>query len=67
MFTRFELVNRPAVRALGLAGFGHVQVDLGVAVPDFHVGFGAGAEDAALGVEVGCQQFDGVAHGGCCP
>ena len=37
---------------------GHVQVDLGVAVPQFHAGQRAGAEHAALGVQVFGQQFD---------
>jgi len=64
--TRLELVHRAAIRALGLAGFGHVQVDLGVAVPEFHVGFRAGAEHAALRVQIRCQKFNGVAHV-CCP
>ena len=64
--TRLQLVNRAAIRALGLAGFGHIQVDLGVAVPQFHVCFGAGAEDATLGVQIRCQKFNGVAHV-CCP
>lgn len=60
----FEFVDGAAVGAFGLAGFGHVQVDLGVAVPEFHVGVGAGAVHAAVGVEVFGQQFDGVvAHG----
>ena len=64
--TSFEFVLRAAIRALGLAGFGHIQVDLRVAVPQFHVGFGAGAEDATLGVQIRCQKFNGVAHV-CCP
>ena len=59
VFAGFELVDGSAVRALGLAGAGHVQVDLGVAVPDLHVGLGAGAVDAALGIEVFGQQFNG--------
>lgn len=48
----FEFVNRAAVRALGFTGAGHIQVDLGVAVPEFHVGFGAGAKHAALRVQI---------------
>ena len=63
-FACFQLVEGAAIRALGLAGFGHVQVHLGVAVPNLHVGLGAGAKHAALGVQVGGQQFNSrVAHG----
>ena len=58
MLTRLELVNRAAVGALGLTGKAHVQVHLGVAVPDFHVGQGTGAVHAALVVEVFGQQFN---------
>ena len=61
--TRFELVHRATVRAFGRAGLGHVQVHLGMGVPDLHVGLWAGAEPAALGVQVFGQQFNRVAHG----
>src|SRR5690606_7676178 len=37
----------------------HVQVDLRVAVPDLHVGLGAGAEDLTLGIEILGQELDG--------
>ncbi len=50
-------VDRAAIRAARLAGAGHIQIDLGVAVPDLHVRLGTGAEDAALRVEVLGQQF----------
>ena len=64
-FTRLESVDGPAVRAARFTGLGHVQVNLGVGVPELHVGLGAGAEHAALGVQVFGQQFNsGVAHGG---
>ena len=49
-FARFELVFGAAIRALGVAFAGHIQVNLGVRVPDLHVGFGAWAKDAALWV-----------------
>lgn len=63
MLTRLELVHRPAIRALGFASFAHVQVDLGMGVPELHLGLGAGTEHAALGVQVFGQQFNGcVAH-----
>lgn len=58
----FQLVHGAAVRALGFACFGHVQVDLGVAVPKFHVGFGTGAKNAAVAIEVFGQEFNCVAH-----
>src|SRR5574343_1650659 len=63
VFARLELVGGAAIRALGLAGRAHVQVDLGVGVPELHVGLGVGAKDTALGVQVFGQQFNGgVAH-----
>ena len=49
-FARLELVFGAAIRALGMAFSGHIQVHLGVRVPDLHVGFGAWAKDAALWV-----------------
>jgi hypothetical protein len=58
----FEFVLCAAVRALGLAGAGHIQVDLGVAVPEFHVGFVAGTKHAAMTVEVFRQEFNWVTH-----
>src|SRR5450830_448449 len=42
VFAVLQLVERAAIRALGLAGVGHIQIDLGVAVPQLHVGFGLG-------------------------
>ena len=62
MLTRLELVNRTAIRALGVAVAGHIQIHLGVVVPYLHVGVGARAKDAALGVQVFGQKFDRVAH-----
>ncbi len=62
-FACFELVYRTAIRALGMAFTGHVQVDLGVRVPNFHVSFGAGAKDTALWVQVFGQKFNSLAHG----
>src|SRR6218665_2978760 len=65
MFAGLELVGRAAVGALGRAGLGDVQVDLGVGVPQLHAGLGRGAEHAALCIQVLGQQFDGGggAHG----
>ena len=60
---RLQAVDRAAVRALGFASLGDVQIDLGVAVPQFHIGLGAGAEHATLGVEILGSQFD---DGICC-
>ena len=57
MFASLEAINRAAIRALGMAGTRHIKVHLGVTVPYLHVGFGAGAIHAALGVELGGQQF----------
>ena len=54
----FEFVNRAAVRALGFTRAGHIQVHLGVAVPEFHVGLGAGAIYAAVAIEVFSQEFN---------
>ena len=61
-FARFQLVHRAAVGTLGMAFAGHVQVDLGVRVPNFHVSFGAGAKDTALWVQVFGQKFNCLAH-----
>jgi hypothetical protein len=58
----FEFVLCAAVRALGLACAGHIQVDLGVAVPEFHVCFVTGAKHTAMTVEVFGQEFNWVAH-----
>lgn len=58
-----QTVGCAAVRALGFAGLGHVQIDLGVAVPQLHIGLGAGAEHATLGIEVFGGQFDDGVRG----
>ncbi len=49
-FARFQLVHRTAVGTLGMALTGHVQVNLGVRVPDFHVSLWAGAKNSTLWV-----------------
>ena len=49
-FARFQLVYRATVRALGMAFTGHVQINLGVRVPDLHVSLGAGAKNTTLWV-----------------
>jgi hypothetical protein len=54
----FQLVNGAAVRALGGAGVRHVQVNLGVVVPDLHIGQRAGAEHTTLVVQVFRQEFN---------
>lgn len=56
--TSLQAVGGAAVGALGFAGLGNVQVDLGVAVPELHAGLGAGAIHAALEVEILGQQFN---------
>ena len=61
--TSLQAVNGTAVGALGFTGLGDVQVDLGVAVPQLHIGLGAGAEYASLGVQVFGGQFDGGVRG----
>ena len=60
---RLQAVNGAAVGTLGFAGLGDIQIDLGVAVPQLHVGFGAGAEHASLGVQVFGGQFDDGVRG----
>src|SRR5450759_4811875 len=63
MLTGLELVNGAAVRALGLTTVGHVQIDLGVVVPDFHVGQWARAKHLPLVIQVLGQEFDdGAIH-----
>ena len=59
MLSGLQPVHRAAIGALALAGVGHIQVHLGVAVPQLHAGLGAGAEDAALGIQVFGQEFYG--------
>ena len=58
----FEFVLSAAIRALGFTGAGHIQVHLGVAVPEFHVSLGAGAIHAAIAIEVFGQEFNCIAH-----
>jgi hypothetical protein len=52
VFAGFEFVHRAAIRALGFTLAGHIQVNLGVAVPQLHIGFGAGAKHAAVTIQV---------------
>src|SRR6476660_4826712 len=54
VFAGFELVDRAAVRALGLAAAAvrDVEEHARVRVPQFHAGHRAGTEDAAVGVQV---------------
>jgi hypothetical protein len=47
----FEFVSGAAIRALGLACCGHIQVDLGMAIPELHVGFGTGTKHATVAIE----------------
>ena len=49
-FACFQLVHRAAVGTLGMTFTGHVQVNLGVRVPDLHVSLGAGAKNTTLWV-----------------
>ena len=60
---RLQAVSRAAVGALGFARLGDIQVNLGVAGPQLHIGLGAGAEHATLRIEVLGSQFD---DGICC-
>jgi len=59
VFAFFQFVNGTAIGAFGFTGFANIQVDLGVAVPNFHARQGAGAKHAALVVQVGGQEFNG--------
>jgi hypothetical protein len=58
VFAGFEVELGPAIGALGLTRFGHIQVDLGMAVPKGHIGLGAGAKHAAMAIEVFGQEFN---------
>lgn len=58
-FTRFELVHRAAIRATGFAGVCDVQRHPRVAVPYLHRRQWAGANDAAMGVEVLGAELNG--------
>ena len=57
VLTRFKLVNRAAVRALGLTRAANIQVHLGMAIPYFHICQRAGAKHTTLVVEVFGQEF----------
>ena len=64
MLARLERVFSAAIRALGLAGMPHVQIDLRVCVPELHVSLGVRTEHATLRSQVLGQQFHVVlAHG----
>ena len=63
VLARFQGVNRTAIRAFGAASSTHIQENLGVVVPHRHARFRAGAEHAALVVQVRRQEFDGAAGG----
>ena len=52
VFALFHRVYGTAIRALGHTRARHIQINLRMAVPDFHVGLRAGAKNAALVVEV---------------
>jgi len=53
-----EFVMRPAVRAGGFTRFADVEVHLGVAVPQCHIGRWAGAVHAAIGIQISGLEFD---------
>lgn len=61
--TGLQTVDGATVGALGFAGLGNVQIDLGMAVPQLHVGLGAGAEHTTLGIQVFGGQFDDGVRG----
>ena len=59
VLTRFEAVLGTAIGAFGLTSTRHIQKHFGMAVPQLHVGQGAGAKHAAVAVELFGQQLDG--------
>jgi hypothetical protein len=54
----FEFVLGAAIRALGNAGAGYIQINLGMGIPEFHVGFVTGAVHATMAVQVFGQEFN---------
>ena len=64
--TGLEAVFGAAVRTHGEALGAHVQVDLGMRIPQDHFGLGAGTKNAALVIQVCGEEFNGLlgAHGG---
>lgn len=66
LFTGFELEVCAAIGAFGLSGFSDIQENTRVTAPQLHARLFAGAEDAALGVEVFGAQLNGFAHGYSC-
>ncbi len=63
LLASFELVFCAAIGALGVTMLAHVEENARVAAPQLHAGLFAGAEDAALGVQIFGGEFDGFAHG----
>ncbi len=59
---RLEPILRAAIGAFGLAAFADIEEDAGVVVPHLHACLFAGAENAALGIEVGGAEFDRFVH-----
>lgn len=55
-----RLVHRAAVRALSRTRASHVKINLGMRVPLLHASHGRWTVNAALGVEVGGLELDGV-------
>ena len=59
MFARFQSVNCTAIGAFTAAGVSYINEHFGVVVPNGHASLRAGAENAALAVQVRCQQLNG--------
>src|SRR3569832_444264 len=58
VFAGLELVDGAAIGALGFAGARDIEVDARMVVPDLHAGRGAGAEHAAVRIEVFRRELD---------
>jgi hypothetical protein len=64
VLTRLELVNRSAIRTFGGASVGHVQINLGMAAPQFHAGLRARAVNTTLVIQIFREQLNNsLGHG----
>jgi hypothetical protein len=57
MLASLEFVDGSAIGALRFASVGHIEVNLGVAVPELHVSLGIRAIDTTLMVQVLGKDF----------
>ncbi len=62
LLARLELILCAAVGTFGMAGFGNIEKDSWVAVPQLHSSLFAWAKNAALGIEIGSGELNNAFH-----